>query len=314
MNLHEDRQSFEDLATITAEYVHIPTVAVKRDYYIVMMLQMLECSEYADKCVFKGGTSLSKCYPGSIERFSEDIDLTFIPNDELSKKQYEKALKDIEKLMSSVGRLEKIPEERNDRNKSGYVWFDDGKKTDLRVKLEIGSSIRPDPYEKKMLKTYIQEYLESADMNDVVEEYQLVTVSVNTLRIERTFLDKVMSVKRHAICGSLYKKVRHIYDVTMLYERDDIQKFLADNLQLKELIQKTKQTDSYYLEKRDVSEEYDSAGAYDFGSWKKFLDSSIEERYGSLHEDLLYTDKKQDFAKALDTFERISERFVELGE
>ena len=41
-----------------------------------LLLKNLADSEYAEKCVFKGGTSLSKCYPGSIERFSEDIDLT----------------------------------------------------------------------------------------------------------------------------------------------------------------------------------------------------------------------------------------------
>lgn len=93
MNLHEDKQSFEDLAILTAQYIHIPIAAVKRDYYIVMMLQLLENSEYADQCVFKGGTSLSKCYPDSIKRFSEDIDLTFISNDNLGNKQYNKALK-----------------------------------------------------------------------------------------------------------------------------------------------------------------------------------------------------------------------------
>lgn len=50
-----------------------------------------------------------------------------------------------------------------------------------------------------------------------VEEFGLSQVTVNTLAIERTFLDKVMSVKRHAICGSLMKKIRHVYDVTMLF-------------------------------------------------------------------------------------------------
>ena len=64
------------------------------------MLQKLEKSEFADCCVFKGGTSLSKCYPGSIERFSEDIDLTFLASG-LSKKQYDKSLKKIEKIMTN---------------------------------------------------------------------------------------------------------------------------------------------------------------------------------------------------------------------
>lgn len=83
MRLHEQKDDFADLIEITAHWIGIPAAAVKRDYFIVMMLQKLEQSEYADKCVFKGGTSLSKCYPGSIARFSEDIDLTYIPREDL---------------------------------------------------------------------------------------------------------------------------------------------------------------------------------------------------------------------------------------
>ena len=71
------------------------------------------------------------------------------------------------------------------------------------MKLEIGSSVRPDPYSKRVLKTYIQEYLEKQEMEDVIAEYELKEVVINVLAIERTFLDKVMSVKRHAICGTL---------------------------------------------------------------------------------------------------------------
>jgi len=142
MNLHNDREAFHDLSVLAAENIGIPVMAVKRDYYIVMMLQKLAGSEYADRSVFKGGTSLSKCYPGSIMRFSEDIDLTYIPDDNTSKKQYDKALKGIEKVMSSGAHIQKIPEERNDRNKSSFVWFDDEDKEETKVKLEIGSSIR----------------------------------------------------------------------------------------------------------------------------------------------------------------------------
>ncbi len=53
MNLHIDKEAFYDLAVLTAKNVGIPTTAAIRDYYIVMMLQMLEHSEYADQCVFK---------------------------------------------------------------------------------------------------------------------------------------------------------------------------------------------------------------------------------------------------------------------
>ena len=79
MNLHENTTEFRELITLTAREKHIPESAVERDYYIVQALMFLSKSDNCARCVFKGGTSLSKCYPGSIERFSEDIDLTYIP-------------------------------------------------------------------------------------------------------------------------------------------------------------------------------------------------------------------------------------------
>lgn len=314
MRLHENAEDFADLIAITAEWIGIPAAAVKRDYFIVMILQKLEKSDFADQCVFKGGTSLSKCYPGSISRFSEDIDLTFIPQEELGAKQYDKQLKKVESLMSAGFRLEKIPMERNDRNKSANVWFDDSDSENGKVKLEIGSSIRPNPYEPKALRTYIQEYLTEHGMQDIIDEYELYDVTVNTLDITRTFLDKVMSVKRHAICGDLARKVRHIYDVTTLFDRNDIQAFLNDSDVLKDLLIKTKQTDSFYLEKRGNPEEYNPLAAYDFPSWKQYFDSDVRKQYERLHVDLLYTDEKQDFNKAIAAFEKINEIFTAIGE
>ena len=122
MNLHEHKEEFEELIAIVADYIGVPADAVRRDYYIVQMMQNLQNSEYAEVCVFKGGTSLSKCYPGSINRFSEDIDLTFIPVEDMTNKKYSKALKRVEDTISAGFLMEKIEDERNDRNKSAFVW------------------------------------------------------------------------------------------------------------------------------------------------------------------------------------------------
>lgn len=314
MNLHKHKQEFEDLITIVANYIGIPIDAVRRDYYIVLIMQNLQNSEYAEKCVFKGGTSLSKCYPGSINRFSEDIDLTFMPAEDMNNKKYSKALKQIENTITTGFFIEKIGAERNDRNKSAYVWPENEKKEVYQVKLEIGSSVRPDPFSKKSMKTYIQEYLEEKGMQDIIVEFNLQEVKVNTLDITRTFLDKVMSVKRHASCGTLPRKVRHIYDVTMLFKRDDIQDFLKDTEKLKYLLKLTKETDSYYLQKRNISQEYDPLGAYAFGTWKHYFNDEIRRRYETLHEDLLYTHDCQNFDNAIKVFELINQLFSSIGE
>ncbi|MBR2280864.1 MAG: hypothetical protein IJ903_08095 [Ruminococcus sp.] len=45
---------------------------------------------------------------------------------------------------------------------------------------------------------------------------------------------------------------------------------------------------------------------YDFESWKHLLDNSIKRIYESLHKTLLYTNEKQDFDLAVQTFEDIN--------
>ena len=121
MRLHEFKEEFRELISIVAANKHLPEQAIERDYYIVLLLKNLEQSEYAEQCVFKGGTSLSKCYPGSIERFSEDIDLTFLGVD-LPEKERSKKIKKIEDIMTVGADTEKIPSERSNISKSMYVW------------------------------------------------------------------------------------------------------------------------------------------------------------------------------------------------
>ena len=84
--------------------------------------------------------------------------------------------------------------------------------------------------------------------------------------------------------------------------------------ELKRLIDITKQTDSYYLEKRNISQEYDPTGAYVFGVWKHYLNDQVRSTYENLHKELLYTDEQQSFDDALSAFSQISEILSQIGE
>ena len=44
MNLHEHKEEFEELIAIVADYIGVPADAVRRDYYIVQMMQNLQNS------------------------------------------------------------------------------------------------------------------------------------------------------------------------------------------------------------------------------------------------------------------------------
>ena len=197
MLLHNYPNEFKDLVAIVADQMHLPESAIERDYYIVYLLKNLVDSEYSEKCVFKGGTSLSKCYPGSIERFSEDIDLTFLGMD-LSDKECDRMIKRIESVMTSGAETEKINAERSNRSKSMFVWFNS--KED-KIKLEIGSSVRPDPYSKKSVKTYIQDYLESRKIHG--EKFTEDTPLFSTTAGERLSIREIQQMLKKYVNASL---------------------------------------------------------------------------------------------------------------
>ena len=93
MNLHDDREAFDELLIGAANELAIPTDIIEKDYYVTIALKKL--SEKLEDMVFKGGTSLTKCYQ-LLNRFSEDIDISYtaesgIPG-EARKKQLKKLL------------------------------------------------------------------------------------------------------------------------------------------------------------------------------------------------------------------------------
>ena len=74
MNLHHDREAFEELIVGAANELAIPTNVIEKDYYVTITLKAL--SKKLKDMVFKGGTSLTKCYQ-LLDRFSEDIDISY---------------------------------------------------------------------------------------------------------------------------------------------------------------------------------------------------------------------------------------------
>ena len=61
------------------EYISgIRAKAIEKDWWVTLTLKALFNGKYAKEIVFKGGTSLSKCW-NLIQRFSEDIDIALSP-------------------------------------------------------------------------------------------------------------------------------------------------------------------------------------------------------------------------------------------
>ena len=68
MLLHKDKDAFQELVIATASDLGLENFQVEKDYYVSLFLEELAKRESNISIVFKGGTSLSKCY-SIIDRF-----------------------------------------------------------------------------------------------------------------------------------------------------------------------------------------------------------------------------------------------------
>lgn len=86
MILHESKDDFEEIILQVSMKAGIRADVLEKDYYVTLMLEELARNQEQWKAYFKGGTALYKALL-SINRFSEDIDLTVCVDDVSSNSQ-----------------------------------------------------------------------------------------------------------------------------------------------------------------------------------------------------------------------------------
>ena len=101
MNLHLDKNNFEGAIVAAAEHFGIPEIFIEKDYWVTYALHQLFHSDVKDLVVFKGGTSLSKCY-NVIQRFSEDIDMVIEKNSTDAGNDLKRKLKDVTTIIDNL--------------------------------------------------------------------------------------------------------------------------------------------------------------------------------------------------------------------
>ncbi|MGB6129304.1 MAG: nucleotidyl transferase AbiEii/AbiGii toxin family protein [Psychrilyobacter sp.] len=239
MKLHKNKQDFKDLIKLAADHFKISEVYVEKDYWVTLILKTLSESEYKNQIIFKGGTSLSKAY-GIIERFSEDIDLQLI-NFSGSDGQKKKLMKKIEQALTTELTYHKDhPRESKSGNirKTIYSYDKVSEKDDFfqaskELILEINGMSIPEPWEPKEINSYISEYLIQTGHSDAVKEFELEHFSVNVLNKKRTFVEKIFAILDFSFEDdyqrTLSNKIRHVYDISKLYNDKDVQDFFNSN-------------------------------------------------------------------------------------
>lgn len=219
MYLHKDnRELFKDMVTLVSERLGVATDIVEKDYYVTMILRMLSTAEYT--IVFKGGTSLSKAY-GIIDRFSEDIDITFMEHlgEKRRKRLKYEILKPIsEELGLEIKNWDSIESDR-DYNHYDY-YYDPVADSSLGglppfVKLETALMSCAFPTEEREIGNYMYQAL-SEEEPELLETYDLIPFRMRVQALERTFIDKVFALCDYYMQDRARRNSRHLYDIYKL--------------------------------------------------------------------------------------------------
>jgi len=224
MRLHENNNEFKQIIQRVAEEFGLETFQVEKDYFVSLFLKELSILENNVEIVFKGGTSLSKCYK-VIDRFSEDIDLTIKFSNKKAGSGLRKRLK--ENIVNTINKLgmkflnpEKV---QSDRDFNLYeVEFDRIFSTKSRmvphIIIETIVVYKPYPLEKRQVSNYILNYLKEGGKDQIIKDYELEEFKMTIQKIERTFVDKLFAICDYHLNKKYDRYSRHIYDLHMIWQ------------------------------------------------------------------------------------------------
>lgn len=235
------RTVFEQMAI----RIKLPIASIEKDFWVTEILNILFSLPYADKMVFKGGTSLSKVW-GIIRRFSEDIDIAidrsmFGIEGNVTKKQLKKLRKassvfvrdtlanDLIAAAEQAG-LSNFVTIKADPDGEGDATYPEPRQIHIIYKSVLPSGTNPYLRDEVLLEVGARSLFEPTAKarveSFVTATFPHLTSNDNATQVvaavaEKTFLEKAFLL--HELfttdgCRNANRKSRHLYDLYKMLE------------------------------------------------------------------------------------------------
>lgn len=178
MNLLKDEEAYKEFIESTSAEIGLADMQIEKDYMVSLLLKRLAIIDSL-AIVFKGGTSLSKCYD-VINRFSEDIDIAVeFTTDKFDVMSRRLLKKEVINAINDAGFQLLNPDDiRARRGFNKYIVkfpkvFKDVASTDSNIIVETIVVYKPYPCETKLVSNYITKFLEKTGNSALITKYNL---------------------------------------------------------------------------------------------------------------------------------------------
>ena len=235
MKLHGNKQLFRQAVQFTAQQMNIPDIYIEKDYWVTFALHTIFHNEIGKETVFKGGTSLSKCF-GLIERFSEDIDLVVLRREGESNNKLTNKIKEISSVVSAIlpeVEIKEVTQKMGMNRKTAHTYTKEfqgnyGQVRDVII-VEASWLGYHEPSIIKTVSSFIYRMMADNGQESIATESGLMPFEVLALHPVRTICEKIMSLVRFSYTYSpiedLKKKIRHTYDLHQLLQEKELSAF-----------------------------------------------------------------------------------------
>lgn len=308
-----------------------PAHLLEKDIWVVWTLSAIYGSALADKLTFKGGTSLSKVYK-IIDRFSEDIDLTYdirelvgdrlrdgnpIPASSSQEKKISSAVRSrlpdwikgtvqpiLESALTAAGLKATLTQAGDNQDKlilaypavrtgTGYAA--------PTIQLEFGARATGEPN---------QVHPVSCDMAPLIEGLEFPTAHPLVMAAERTFWEKATAAHVYCLQGRLRgeRYSRHWYDLAAIAKTEHLDKAIADHA----LARQVAEHKSMYFAEKDAAGNWVDYVAAVSGALQLIPEGeslkALANDYAAMLEDGLLAVEQPEFSELLDRCRAIQNR------
>jgi hypothetical protein len=310
----------------------ITVKAIEKDWWVTLTLKALFTGKYKEHLIFKGGTSLSKCWR-LIERFSEDIDIALDPEvlgfkyvDAPSKSYVERLRKagcafisttfrdDLEAQFNVLGvpsttvKIEavEVPPDRTDTDPQTILikyasLFDLNPYLADMVKIEVSVRSMREPFGTASVQSILNEVFP----NDIYGEnpFELIATEPQRTFLEKTFLLHEEFAKEDTARIRFERMSRHLYDLERMLKKEIGHAALA-NTDLYQVIVKHRR---YYTPIRQFDYDTLHPDRISFIPPDAILEA-YKKDYAVMREQMIYGDAPE-FDALLATLKELLEKF-----
>lgn len=293
MKLHLNKELFRDLIDTINTRTGIAIDIIEKDYYVCMILNELSKKQNELQAYFKGGTAVYKILD-TMNRFSEDIDLTVKVLSDQSNTKNKNRLKE-SALGYKIDGLQLIKEECIDNKgsvtgiyKYESVYADNEIPLQRAGKIQVESTsfTVSEPTEKYYIEPLIYKLANTDEKKILEEKFNISKIEIAIIKLERIFIDKIFATEFYYIRNMYMDVSKHLYDITVLFNSNKIQKLLNNKEELSKLIEYKRQE-----EKARIGGIEENTEIKDFTYFKLNFSNELIQVFESMQNKYVLNDK-----------------------